>query len=200
MMRIFGDLGSGNCLKVKTTADTLGIAYAWTHIDILKGQSRTPEFLALSPAGQVPIVQLSDGRVLSQSNAIIRYLARGSHLLPEDAFTQAEIDAWLFWEQNSHEPFVAGARFQRVYLRQPAEHVPARTMANGAAALDRMEAHLGGQAWFVNDGPTIADIALAAYTRLAPEGGFDLTGRPAVTAWLARCDEAFFDHPLETAP
>jgi len=187
-MQIFGDLGSGNCLKVKWTADALAIPYAWTDVDILKGESRTAAFLAMNPAGQVPTVVLEDGRALGESNAIMRYLARGSRLLPDDPFVQAQIDGWLFWEQNAHEPNVAGARFRMLYLSQPASAVPEAMRVRGDQALDRLETHLTAKDWLVGDALTIADIALVAYTRVAHEGGFDLTARPAVRAWIARCE------------
>jgi len=189
-MRIFGDLGSGNCLKVKWTADALGLPYAWTDVDILNGESRTAAFLAMNPAGQVPTVLFDDGRALGESNAIMRYLARGSHLLPDDPFTQAQIDGWLFWEQNAHEPNVAGARFRVVYLHQPASSVPEAMRVRGEDALDRLETHLATRPWLVGAALTIADIGLAAYTRVAHEGGFDLAARPAVRAWIARCEGA----------
>jgi len=187
-MQIFGDLGSGNCLKVKWTADALAIPYSWTDVDILKGESRTAAFLAMNPAGQVPTVVLEDGRALGESNAIMRYLARGSRLLPDDLFVQAQIDGWLFWEQNAHEPNVAGARFRMLYLSQPASAVPEAMRVRGDQALDRLEAHLTSKDWLVGDALTIADIALVAYTRVAHEGGFNLAARPAVRAWIARCE------------
>lgn len=185
-MHIFGDLGSGNCLKVKWTADFLGRPYRWTDVDILKGESRTPAFLAMNPAGQVPTVVFDDGRALGESNAIIRYLARGTRLLPDDPFTQARIDGWMFWEQNAHEPNVAGARFRVVYLHQPASAVPEAMRTRGDAALDRLESHFSGADWLVGEALTIADIALLAYTRMAEQGGFDLAGRSALRAWIAR--------------
>ncbi len=119
-MKIYGDQNSGNCQKVKFTADVLGLAYEWIDVDILKGQSRTAEFLAINPAGQVRAVVFDDGRALAQSNAIIAYLARGSALVPEDPFERAKADEWMFWEQYSHEPYVAVARYQLVYLKKNA--------------------------------------------------------------------------------
>jgi glutathione S-transferase len=174
-MRIYGDLGSGNCLKVKYAADVLGLAYEWVPIDIMRGESRTPEFLARNITGQVPVIELADGRCLGQSNAIIRFLARGSALLPDDAFLQAKVDEWLFWEQNAHEFFVAGARFQVVY--------------RGNEALDMMEKVLGSADYFVGKTLTIADIALLPYTRMAGDGGFDLSIRPNLSAWIKRCED-----------
>jgi glutathione S-transferase len=188
-MRIYGDIGSGNCQKVKATADYLGLAYDWVAVDIMKGETRTPEYLAMNPAGQVPVVVFDDGRALAQSNAIVRYLARGTPLLPEDDFEQAKADEWLFWEQYSHEPYVAVARYQRVYLKKPQSEVEPRIMERGNRALDQLEAALTGREWLGGERLSVADIALAHYTRLAHEGGFDLGPRPAVRAWIARCEE-----------
>src|SRR6201986_1429970 len=120
VMKIYGDSNSGNCLKVKWVCDRLALPYRWVEIDTLKGESRTAEFLTRNPWGQVPTVELDDGRKLAQSNAIIRYLARGSALIPQDAFAAAKMDEWLFWEQYSHEPYIAVCRFQMRYLGKPA--------------------------------------------------------------------------------
>lgn len=196
-MRVFGDPISGNCLKIKLVADHLGIPYTWVSVDILKGDSRTPEFLARFPVGQVPGVEFDDGRRLTQSNAVIRYLARGSALLPDDAFLAAQVDQWLFWEQYSHEPAVAVCRFRMRFLGEaPEARDPAR-VSRGEAALDLMEGELAGRDWFVGGGATIADVALFAYTQWADEGGFDLTARPAIRAWLDRCRDAFGESRTE---
>jgi glutathione S-transferase len=189
-MRVYGDLDSGNCLKVKYTADVLGLPYEWVPVDIMAGESRTPEFLARSVMGQVPVVEFPDGRCLAQSNAIIRHLARGTSLLPDDPWLQAEIDQWLFWEQNGHEFFVAGARFQMVYLGRSREERDPMRVERGDKALDLMERVLSGRDFFVGGRLTVADIALLAYTRVAPEGGFDLTPRSSVRAWIGRCEQA----------
>ncbi|GJD51603.1 Glutathione S-transferase GST-4.5 [Methylobacterium crusticola] len=201
-MEIYGDDKSGNCLKVKYVADRLGLAYTWVPVDIMRGESRTPDYLARFPAGQVPGVAFPDGRCLAQSNAIIRHLARGSALLPDEAWTQAKIDEWLFWEQYSHEPTIAVCRFHMRYRGEPAETRDPRKVAGGEAALDLMERHLTAAAWLAGDAFTIADVALFAYTQFADEGGFDLEPRPAVRAWLARCIEALGlrrDHPAAVA-
>lgn len=186
-MRIHGDLMSGNCLKVRDVCDHLGIGYEWVHVDVMKEETRSPDFLARFPTGQVPAVEFEDGRRLTQSNAILRYLARGSALLPEDAFVQALVDEWLFWEQYEHEPTVAVCRFHMHYLGKTAESRDPARVARGERALDRMEAHLAGRDWFVSERPTVADIALRAYTQFAHEGGFDLGSRPEIRAWLERC-------------
>ena len=189
MLRIHGDINSGNCLKVKWTADLLGLDYEWRPVDILKGETRTKAFLALNPFGQVPVLELEDGRTLAQSNAIICYLARDSALIPADDFAAAQMDAWLFWEQYSHEPHVAVCRFQMHYLGRNAEEREDWRVERGEAALDVLEAHLAERDWLVNDDMTLADIALLPYTRLAHEGGFSLSGRPAVRRWIARGEE-----------
>ena len=185
-MKIFGDVISGNCLKVKYTADYLGIPYEWVPIDILKQQAKTAEFLSLNPTGQVPVIELDDGRTLSQSNAIIQYLAAGSQLLPEDAFECAKVNELLFWEQYSHEPYVAVCRFVMRYQGKRAEERELWRVERGEAALNYMESWLMDRDWFVSGRMSIADIALLAYTRLAHEGGFDLSERPRVVAWIDR--------------
>ena len=189
-MRIYGDSISGNCLKVKWVADVLGVPYAWIEVDILKGESRTPRFLAMNPAGQVPVVVLDDGRVLSQSNAIILHLAEGSALIPRDAYERARMFEWMFWEQYSHEPYVAVARFQVRYMGKPVSELETRLVERGNAALQRLEDGLSGSAYLVGAAPSLADIALVAYTRLAPEGGFDLGRYPNVQAWVKRVEAA----------
>jgi len=196
-MKIFGDLGSGNCLKVKYTADHLGLPYTWVPVDIMKGGTKTPEFLARFPIGRIPAVEFDDGRTLSESNAIIRYLARGSALLPDDAFTQAKVDELLFWEQYSHEPYVATTRYHIVYLKRSLDQREAWRVERGEAALDLMDDLLNEGAWLVGEAMTIADIALLPYTRMAHEGGFDLSSRPEVRAWIGRCEEALGLEPAD---
>ncbi len=185
-MRVYGDATSGNCLKVKYTADLLGIPYTWEGIDLEAGDTRRDWFLALNPVGQVPVVAWDGGRVLAQSNAIIAYLAEGSPLLPDDPFRRAKVFEWMFWEQYSHEPAIAVARSERRRGQTPSEG----RMAQGHAALRRMEQALTNSDWLVPPGLTVADVALVAYTRLAPEGGFDLAAYPAVAAWIARVSAA----------
>ena len=187
-MKIYGDMVSGNCLKVKYTADYLGIPYSWEAIDILQGESRSDEFLALNPVGQVPVIKLDDGRTLSQSNAIIQFLAEESPLLPDDAFERAIVNQWLFWEQYSHEPYIAVCRFTMKYLGKPKDEREAWRVERGETALDFMAGTLDGRTWLAADRFTVADIALLAYTRLAHEGGFDLSSRPAVQNWILRCE------------
>lgn len=189
MLQVYGDFGSGNCLKVKYIADATGTPYTWHEVLARSGGTATPEFLKLNPAGQMPVVVLDDGRPLAQSNAILRYLAHGSRFIPADRYAAAKVDEWLFWEQYSHEPTVAVARARVVYDRQaPADLDPA-LVAKANKALDRLEQALTGRTWLVGETMTIADIALVAYTRQAPQGGFDLSGRPALLAWIAACEQ-----------
>jgi glutathione S-transferase len=189
-MRVYGDRNSGNCQKISFTADFLQVPYEWIDIDITKGESRTDAYLRKSPMGQVPMIELDDGRCLAQSNAIIRYLAHGSSLLPDDIFIQAKIDELLFWEQYSHEPYVATSRYHMVYLGRTKDQREAWRVERGEKALDLMQRLIKGRMWFVGDSLSVADIALLAYTRLAPEGGFDLDTRPDVKAWIMRAEMA----------
>lgn len=189
-MKIYGDSKSGNCLKVRWTAERLGIPFDWIELDILRGESRTPEFLAMNPAGQVPTVVLDDGRPLAQSNAIILHLAEGSDLIPEDAYERARMLEWLFWEQYSHEPYVAVARFQVKYLGKPAAELEPRLVERGEAALQRLEDGLAGSDFLVGNSLSLADVALVAYTRMAEDGGFRLADFPRVQAWIARVERA----------
>lgn len=196
-MRLYGDKGSGNCQKVRITADFLKVPYQWVDIDIMKAESRTADFLRKSPMGQVPMIELDDGRCLAQSNAIVRYLAQGSSLLPADPFTQARIDELLFWEQYSHEPYVATSRFHMVYLGRSTEERDPMRVERGEKALDLMQHLIKDRTWFVGESLSVADIALLAYTRLAHEGGFDLETRPDVKTWIARCEKALGLPPAE---
>ena len=189
-MKIYGDRISGNCLKAQYTADYLGLEYEWVDTDIMQGESRTPEYLAMNPAGQVPVLLLDDGRTIAQSNAIISYLAEGSKLLPADPYDRAKAFEWMFWEQYSHEPYVAVCRFVMIYEKKPAEEREDWRVERGEAALDLMERTLNGRDWFAGDALSVADIALVAYTRLAHEGGFDLQPRPQLRSWIGRVEEA----------
>jgi len=187
-MKIFGDTKSGNCLKVKWVCDLLGLPHEWIAVDILKSETRTPEFLALNPAGQVPLLVLDDGRALAQSNAIIRYLARDSALIPRDDFATGKMDEWLFWEQYSHEPYVAVCRFQMAYLGKKASDLDPQKVERGYAALRRLELQVAQTPFLVGASLTLADIACVAYTRVAHEGGFDMIDYPHVKRWIASCE------------
>lgn len=191
MLTVYGDIRSGNCLKVKWLLDWLGRDYRWVETDVMAGATRSAEFLARNPAGQVPAVVLEDGRVLAQSNAIIGYFGEGTPFVPADPYDRARMYEWLFWEQYSHEPYIAVARFQRLLGGKRADEIEPRLMERGHAALARMEAALTGVDWLVGAGPTLADLALVAYTRVAHEGDFDLAPYPAVKGWIARVEAAF---------
>jgi glutathione S-transferase len=187
---VYGDSISGNCLKVKWTLDLLGIAHRWIETSVLNGETRTAAFLALNPAGQVPTVVLADGRPLAQSNAIILHFAEGSRLIPADAYARARMLEWLFWEQYSHEPYVAVLRFQVKYLGKAPEEVDPRLIERSHGALRRLDDALAGRSFLVGEGPTLADIALVAYTRMAPDAGLDLDAYPSVQAWIRRVEGA----------
>ena len=189
-MRIFGDSISGNCLKVKWTADHLRLSYEWIETDVLKAATRTPEFLALNPAGQVPAVILDDGRPLAQSNAIILHLAEGSALIPADPYDRARMLEWMFWEQYSHEPYVAVARFQVRFQGKAVAELEPRMVERGKAALQRLEDGLAASPFLVGETISLADVALVAYTREAGDGGFSLGDYPNVKAWIARTEAA----------
>ena len=189
-MKIFGDLNSGNCLKVKWVCDRLALPYDWIAVDTMKGETRTPQFLAMNGAGQVPVIELDDGRTLAQSNAIIRYLARDSDLIPADSFLAAKMDEWLFWEQYSHEPYIAVCRYQIVYLGKAISDLDPEKLKRGYFALARMEHHLTTSRFLVGDRVSLADASLLAYTRVAHEGGFHLDGYASIRRWIADSEQA----------
>ncbi len=188
ILKIYGQSDSGNCHKVKLTADRLGIPNEWIETNNMIGETQSPEFLAINPFAEVPAVVLPDGRPLSQSNAIIQYLADGTPLLPADPYLRARVNAWLFWEQYSHEPYIAVCRAQLAFRGYTVEMLEPSRVERGNRALDFMEARLEARNWLEGDGITVADIALVAYTRLAHEGNFDLAHRPNVRAWIARAE------------
>ena len=185
-MKIWGDSRSGNCLKVKFICDYLSIPYEWIEVDVMSGITKQEDFLAINPMGQIPAIQLNDGRTLAQSNAIIIFLARDCDLIPKIPFNEALMHQWLFWEQYSHETTIAVRRFQKTFLDKSDDEIPAVLLDKGNAALDLMEMHLSKTDYFVDNRLSLADIALIAYTRWAEEGGFSLTDRPHVTDWIAR--------------
>jgi glutathione S-transferase len=190
-LKIYGDSRSGNCYKIQLVCAELGIVYEWQEVDILAGDTRTPQFLAMNPNGKIPLLALPNGRYLSESNAIISYLADGTELAGDDAFERAAILQWMFFEQNSHEPNVATSRFVIKYLNSPPERrasLPAMRTA-GYKALDVMEQRLLAAPFLVAEKFTLADVALFAYTHVAEEGEFELDGYPAIRAWIERIRE-----------
>jgi len=190
-MKLYDYLPSGNSYKVRLLMSWLGLSYEHLDMNIHKGETQTEAFKSKNPVGQIPLLELSDGRTLAESNAIIYFLAEGTPYWPSNAFDQAKALQWMFFEQYKHEPSIAVARFVTMYaMDSRAGELPGLT-ERGNAALAVMEGHLADHHWFVGSGPTIADIALYAYTHVAGEGGFDLTQYPNVLAWLDRVS----DHP-----
>ena len=188
IIRIYGDSKSGNCYKLQLACAEMHIDYEWHETDIMSGESRTVEFLAMNPNGRVPLVELPDGRYLSESNAILWYLADGGELAGGDRYTTANILRWLFFEQYSHEPYIAVSRFIMKYLGTPPDRQAELSAKRdgGYRALDVMEHELGKHDYIANDRFSIADIALYAYTHVAHEGGFELGAYPQINAWLER--------------
>lgn len=187
MIRLYGFTGSGNCYKPALLMTQLGIPFEWQEVDILRGESRTPEFLARNPNGKIPLLELAPGRHLAESNAMLCYLAEGSALLPTERWARAKLLEWLFFEQYSHEPYIATVRFW-VHYQKRGEELKAKiaeAMPRGHAALAVMEQQLARTPFLTGEAYTIADIALYAYTHVAHEGGFDLSPYPALRAWLA---------------
>jgi glutathione S-transferase len=187
MLRLYDYFDSGNGYKARLALAQLAIPYRLIAVDIDKGETRTPEFLAMNPNGRIPLLALDNGAYLAESNAILCYLAEGTALMPGDALARAQILQWLFFEQYSHEPNIATARYWlRHGLLTPArEPLFAQKRLAGYAALAVMENHLATRDFFVG-AYSIADIALYAYTHVAEQGEFDLARFPSVNAWLAR--------------
>jgi glutathione S-transferase len=188
MLRLYDFLDSGNGYKVRLLLHRLAIPFELIELDIAKGETRTPGFLKKNRNGRIPTLELEDGTCLAESDAIIVYLAEGTPLWPNERLSRARTLQWLFFEQYSHEPFIAVARaWRHVFGMTPerAAQLPAK-MAGGYQALDVMEEALTGRRFFVDDRFGVADIALYAYTHVADEGGFELAGYPAIRAWLAR--------------
>lgn len=185
---LYGSSDSGNCLKCKWVAERLDVPVRWIEINTFSGETRTPEFLAINPAGQVPVAILADGRMLAQSNAIMLHLAEQSELAPNGAYDRAKMFEWLFWEQYSHEPAIAVRIARKHFLKQRDEELDPALMTRGKAALARMETQLRNTPYLVGAALTLADIALVAYTRYAHRGGFELADYPAVRDWVGRVE------------
>ena len=202
MLRLYDNHLSGNGYKPRLLLAHLGRTYERIEVDILKGETRTPEFLARNRNGRIPVLELEDGMCIAESNAILFYLAEGSQFLPFDTLSRAVTLQWLFFEQYSHEPCIAVAR----HWMQHAEMTEAQRaqlpdkQEGGRAALSVMEGHLRESDWFGGYSMNIADIALYAYTHVADEGGLDLAGYPAVRDWLGRVAEQPGHVPMNPAP
>ncbi|SHF92480.1 glutathione S-transferase [Marisediminitalea aggregata] len=190
-MKVYGDSRSGNCYKIQLVLALLGKHCEWVDVDILKGETHTDAFIAKNPVAKIPLLELSDGRCLSESNAIINYLAAGSTLIPSKAFDYAKMLQWQFFEQYSHEPAIAVARYINVFLGLPDDRkaeFDAKQEA-GHKALAVMETQLNETPYLVGDHISLADISLYAYTHVAHEGGFDLSAYPGIRRWLALIEE-----------
>lgn len=188
MITVHGMSTSGNCHKVRLLLEQIARDYRWVEVDSAHGATRKPGFLALNPNGRVPIVETDDGRVLAESNAILVWLAEGTSFWPDDAWQRAQALSWMFFEQYSHEPYIAVARFVRGWTPpdSPRRGELPKLLKRGHAALSVMERHLSMQRWFTGPQYGAADIALFAYTDVAHHGGFDLAPYPAIRDWLAR--------------
>jgi glutathione S-transferase len=195
--RVYGDRRSGNCYKIELLMSYLELQYQWVDIDIIAGETRTRHFEMLNPNAKIPVLDLPGGQHLAESNAILNYLADGTEYLPEGRLQRAYVLQWQFFEQYSHEPYIAVARFINKYLGLPEERRQEyeTKQEGGHRALAVMEKHLASRQWFVTDAVTIADISLYAYTHVAHEGGFDLAAYPAIRDGLERVAE----HPRHVA-
>jgi glutathione S-transferase len=189
MHTLYSMQSSGNSYKVRMLLARLQQPYRLVELDLFKGETKTPEFLAKNPEGRIPVLELPDGRFLAESNAILVYLAEDTPYLPADKLDRAEVLRWMFFEQHSHEPAIATARFWLHLVkggRELRKHEIDQWMERGYEALSLMEKHLARHRYFVGDRTTVADIALYAHTHVAQEGDFDLSEFPHVVGWLAR--------------
>ncbi|AFZ03245.1 glutathione S-transferase family protein [Calothrix sp. PCC 6303] len=190
-LRLYDFLHSGNGYKIRLLLTQLGTPFERVELDITQGATRTPEFLSKNPNGKIPLLEIEPGKYLAESNAILVYLSEGTEYLPYDRFFRAQVLQWLFFEQYSHEPYIAVPRFWISTLKKGEEYKSAIAQKHkqGYLALQLMEDHLQNRLFFVNDRYSIADIALFAYTHVAPEGDYDLTGFPAINSWIVRVKE-----------
>lgn len=188
MIRLYDYLPSGNGYKVRLLLTQLEIPFERVELDIIQGRTRTPDFLSKFPNGRIPAVELDDGRLLFESDAIMAYFAEGTPFLSADRYERAQVLQWMFFEQYSHEPFIAVARFFAIHpdFHDDRRAGLPRIVKGGYDALGVMEGHLTNREWFVGPGYSIADIALYAYTHVAHEGGFELEKYPAIRRWLER--------------
>ncbi|MBD1928145.1 glutathione S-transferase family protein [Trichocoleus sp. FACHB-90] len=188
MLKLYQFFSSGNCYKIRLLLTQLEISFESIELNILKGETRTPEFLSKNTNGRIPVLETESGQFIAESNAILFYLSEGTNFLPKDTFERAKVLQWLFFEQYSHEPFIATSRFWISILGKAEEYRDALNQKRepGYAALDVMERHLTNHTFFVGERYTIADIGLFAYTHVADEGGFDLTRFPAINGWIER--------------
>lgn len=191
MFTLYEFASSGNCYKLRLAMTQLGIPFRRIEKDITRGETRTAEFLAINPNGRIPVLVTPDNKVLPESNAALWYLARDSKLMPEEAFEQAQVLQWMFFEQYNHEPNIATSRYWIHVLGEKEKYAEAlaEKQQKGHDALRVMESHLSGRDFFVGSDYSIADIALYAYTHVAGQGGFSLEDYPAIQAWLKRVEQ-----------
>jgi glutathione S-transferase len=189
--QIYGDLRSGNCYKIKLLCALLGIDHDWIAVDIMQGETRSDSFLAMNPNAEIPVCVTDSGEIITQSNAILYYLGNASRFWPGTPLAQTRVLEWQFFEQYSHEPGIAVARFIKLYQGMPAqrEQEYQQRLNAGYRALDVMEARLQQQDFVATDSCSLADISLYAYTHVADEGGFELASYPAIRAWITRIEE-----------
>jgi glutathione S-transferase len=187
MFRIYGDIQSGNCYKIKLLMCLLELQHEWVPVDILAGETHSEQFTRMNPNQRIPVLDLGNGDTLCESNAILNYLAEGTRYLPDDRYERASVLQWQFFEQYSHEPFIATARYINKYLGLPREREAEyqSKQEGGHKALSIMEQQLASSPFLVGDALTIADISLYAYTHVAHEGGFDLQSYRAIGSWMA---------------
>lgn len=190
MLTLYEFSSSGNCYKLRLAMTQLGIAFRRIEKDITRGETRTADFLAINPNGRIPVLVTPEGQVLPESNAALWYLARESPLMPKDAFQQAQVLQWMFFEQYNHEPNIATSRYWIHVLGEREKYADAllEKQQKGHDALGVMEAHLSGRDFFVGSDYSIADIALYAYTHVADQGGFSLDAYPEIRGWLERVE------------
>ena len=194
---IYGDSLSGNCYKIKLLCSLLNIEHQWIEVNIIAGETRTSEFLAINPNAKIPLLITEQKQPLAESNAILYYLAQDSHLFPQSVLQQSLCLQWMFFEQYSHEPYIAVARFINKYLGSPADRLQEleSKKEGGNRALAVMEIQLQKTPYLLGDEMSIADISLFAYTHVAYEGGFDLNEFPAILAWISRIEhQKYFIH------
>ncbi|MDA1369838.1 MAG: glutathione S-transferase family protein [Proteobacteria bacterium] len=187
MYKVYGDIQSGNCYKIKLLLSWLELEHEWIAVNILEGETHTEQFKKMNPNTRIPVLDFGNGEFLWESNAILNYLAEGTRYLPDDRYDRALVLQWQFFEQYSHEPYIATARYINKYLGLPKERAAEYhgKQEGGHRALAIMEQQLAKTAFLTGAAPTIADISLYAYTHVADEGGFDLQGYPAIQKWIA---------------
>ncbi|KQZ31105.1 glutathione S-transferase [Mesorhizobium sp. Root552] len=203
MTVLYGMIDSGNCYKPRLLMAKLGVPFTNVEVSSHTGQTRAPEFVAKNPNAMVPLLELDDGRRIAESNAILLYLSEGTRFLPEDRYQRAMAYQWLFFEQYSHEPYIAVRKALLTFPERAKDATPerlAQTLERGNKALGVMNRHLAGNAYFAGGALSVADIALYAYTHSAEQGGFQLDAYPAVAAWLKRVEADPGHVPIEWLP